>query len=111
MSNKSKDTILSIQTQYYENYGDSINPYWKPKGGQLFEIMVDCDDVYDQDVTKDAIVEILKSQNNSHEKFEFLSYELIFNKPIQLSSSEFEGIAIEKAKARYEQCISNDYLN
>jgi hypothetical protein len=24
---------LLIQTQTYENYGDDVNPYWKPKGG------------------------------------------------------------------------------
>lgn len=106
-----QDSILSIQTQYYENYGDSINPHWKPKGGQLFEIMVDSMDMYDQDVAKEAIVEILKSQNNSHEKFEFLSYELIFSKPIQLSPSEFEQIVIDKSKEKYQQSSSNDYLD
>ena len=24
---------LLIQTQVYENYGDAVQPYWKPKGG------------------------------------------------------------------------------
>ena len=24
---------LLIQTQVYENYGDALKPYWKPKGG------------------------------------------------------------------------------
>jgi len=24
---------LLIQTQTYENYGDDVNPHWKPKGG------------------------------------------------------------------------------
>ena len=24
---------LVIETQYYENYGDDVVPYWKPKGG------------------------------------------------------------------------------
>jgi hypothetical protein len=102
-----QDTILSIQTQYYENYGDSVNPRWKPKGGQLFEIMVDSDDMYDQDVAKEAIIEILKGQNSSHEKFEFLSYELIFSNPIKLSSSEFENLIIEKGRAKYESQSDN----
>jgi len=29
---------ITIYTQYYENYSDTATPYWKPKGGQVFEI-------------------------------------------------------------------------
>lgn len=30
--------MLVIQTQVYENYGDAIQPYWKPKGGQSIKV-------------------------------------------------------------------------
>ena len=30
--------MIIIQTQVYENYGDSANPYWKPKGGDDVKI-------------------------------------------------------------------------
>jgi hypothetical protein len=29
---------LLIQTQVYENYGDAVNPYWKPKGGSDYVV-------------------------------------------------------------------------
>lgn len=29
---------LLISTQVYENYGDKVNPYWKPKGGMDYVI-------------------------------------------------------------------------
>jgi hypothetical protein len=29
---------LLIQTQVYENYGDIVQPYWKPKGGSDYVV-------------------------------------------------------------------------
>ena len=29
---------LLIQTQTYENYGDAVNPHWKPKGGSDYVV-------------------------------------------------------------------------
>ncbi len=29
---------LLISTQVHENYGDKVNPYWKPKGGSDYVI-------------------------------------------------------------------------
>ena len=37
------DTTIRITTQYYENYGDSTSPHWKPKGGFEFMIKADAD--------------------------------------------------------------------
>ena len=35
---------LVISTQYHENYGDEINPHWKPKGGSEYIVSVDSND-------------------------------------------------------------------
>jgi DNA-binding ferritin-like protein len=34
-------TLCQITAQYYENYSDTETPHWKPKGGQVFNLMVD----------------------------------------------------------------------
>jgi len=31
---------VKVMAQYYENYSDTKTPYWKPKGGQEFQIVI-----------------------------------------------------------------------
>jgi hypothetical protein len=33
-----KMSKLLISTQVYENYGDTVKPYWKPKGGSDYVV-------------------------------------------------------------------------
>jgi hypothetical protein len=83
-------TLCQITTQYYENYGDSQNPYWKPKGGQVFNVMVDSDEfMYGGDACIEAIQELLAKESDWHSKYEYLDYELIFSRPIVLNETEF----------------------
>ena len=98
-----RDTICQITAQYYENYSDSATPYWKPKGSHMFTVMVDSDDFcYAEDVCISTIMEMLKSEGNNHEKFEYVSHELIFQKPTELSIEKFEQIFSVKAKEYYQ---------
>lgn len=92
------NTLCQITTQYYENYGDSKNPHWKPKGSQLFTIDVDSDSfMYVEDNCIKAIKSLLEDQSNNHCRYEYISHELIFSKPIELKGFEeklesiFEG--------------------
>ena len=32
---------VKVMAQYFENYSDTKTPYWKPKGGQEFQIVID----------------------------------------------------------------------
>lgn len=96
------NTLCQITTQYYENYSDSATPYWKPKGSFLFNLYVDSDDFfYSEEVAIETIKEMLANQSNRHEKFEYVSHELVFNEPLKLSTEEFDTIFQEKAKAFY----------
>jgi len=89
------DTICQVQTQYYENYGDAQNPNWKAKGGFIFKIMVDADDFcYAEEECVLAIKDLLKAQSNQHERFEYISHELIFHAPVELKGFEEKLSAI-----------------
>lgn len=97
-----RDTICQITAQYYENYSDSETPHWKPKGSHLFTLMVDSDDFcYAEDVCISTIMEMLKSVCTFHERFEYVSHELIFQKPTELNSDVFETTFNELCAAKY----------
>ena len=98
-----RDTICQITAQYYENYSDSETPHWKAKGSHLFTVMVDSDDFcYAEDVCISTIMDMLKSESDSHQRFEYISHELIFSTPTLLDSYKFEQVFTEKAKAKYQ---------
>ena len=105
-------TLCQITAQYYENYGDSKNPYWKAKGGQIFNVYVDADDFfYSQDVAVEAIQELLSKQSDWHGKYEYLSYELIFAEPIVLSDRDFEKSFLVKLERKNQILQNNDSLD
>ena len=64
--------------QYYENYSDTENPYWKPKGGVNFVLHIDSDCMFyaEQEVIKWFQEVVLPKHNNSHFKYEYLSNEM-----------------------------------
>jgi hypothetical protein len=94
-------TLCQITAQYYENYSDSETPHWKPKGGQVFTLMVDSDDfLYGSEVCIEAIQELLAKESDWHSKYEYLDYELIFARPIVLDETEFENSLTQKFEAK-----------
>jgi hypothetical protein len=38
-----ENSLVRITAQYYENYGSSEAPHWKPKGGHEFSLRADSD--------------------------------------------------------------------
>jgi hypothetical protein len=83
---------ILVSAQYYENYSDSKNPYWKPKGGVDFSFPVDSDLVmwiYKEDL-KIALMKMVEDQSNEYSRYEYISHEVKFSKPIVV-----EGLDIE----------------
>jgi hypothetical protein len=83
---------ILVSAQYYENYSDSKNPYWKPKGGVDFSFPVDSDLVmwiYKEDL-KIALMKMVEAQSNEYSLYEYISHEVKFGKPIVV-----EGLDIE----------------
>ena len=86
---------LKIHSQFYENYNvdaDGLNnygdkqPHWKPKGGHTFEIEVDSDVVMYSTKLESHLIEIVASQSNDYEKFEYMEHELEIVQPSVLDS-------------------------
>jgi hypothetical protein len=83
---------ILVSAQYYENYSDSKNPYWKPKGGVDFSFPVDSDLVmwiYKEDL-KIALMKMVEDQSNEYSRYEYIDHEVKFSKPIVV-----EGLDIE----------------
>jgi hypothetical protein len=84
---------LKIHSQLYENYaaqdwdGNGDCPQsWKPKGGHTFEIEVDSDVVMYSTKLESHLIEIVASQSNDYEKFEYMEHELEIVQPSVLDS-------------------------
>tara|TARA_S200002703_G_scaffold158117_1_gene167672 strand:- start:336 stop:644 length:309 start_codon:yes stop_codon:yes gene_type:complete len=70
---------ITITAQYYENYSDTNVPYWKPKGGQIFEIeniesdlIIYCDDL------TEVLTNLVAAQSNEHVKYEYREHNVDF---------------------------------
>jgi hypothetical protein len=86
---------ILVSAQYYENYSDSKNPYWKPKGGADFSFPVDSDlaiYAYKEDL-KNALIKMVEAQSNEYSLYEYISHEVKFGKPIVV-----EGLGEELGK-------------
>jgi len=83
---------VKVIAQYYENYSDTKTPYWKPKGGQEFQIVIDSDTILYSDELKSHLTELVAAQSNEHFKYEYIEHDVQFIKPIVLESTELESL-------------------
>ena len=86
---------ILVSAQYYENYSDSKNPYWKPKGGADFSFPVDSDlaiFTYKEDL-KATLIKMVEEQGNEYSRYEYISHEFKFSDPIVV-----EGLGEELGK-------------
>lgn len=75
--------LVSITAQFYENYSfidgevDGENPYWKPKGGQVFQVHVPVDTLmYGEEAVIASIKRALKSYSNDYARYEYIDHEV-----------------------------------
>jgi hypothetical protein len=91
-------TLLHIFTQVHENY----NGTWKPKSGFLFTLRVDLNDfMYAENECIKAINLLLEKQSNDHERFTYVSHELIFSEPMELDAELFETLLQKECEKAY----------
>ena len=85
---------LKINAQYFENYNfhEGGEPCWKSKGGASFIIEdFDADTLfYDRERVVEVMKELVARENTPLEKFEYISHELTFAKPIVIPNYVFE---------------------
>jgi hypothetical protein len=96
-----RDTICRITAQYEENYGDSVNPHWKPKGGVEFTLNVDADDfMYSEEICVMAIKKLLtEAESNNCCRYTYVSHELIFSS-IKMDDELFENTLVHIYQTR-----------
>ena len=83
---------ILVHTQYFENYnvgpeGFGEVPHWKPKGGHTFQIEMDADLLLYTDPAE-VFGKMLEKQNSIAERFEYIEYEIQWQKPTVLGSQE-----------------------
>ena len=83
---------VKVMTQYFENYSDTKTPYWKPKGGQEFQIVIDSDTILYSDELKSHLTELVEAQSDEHNKYEYIEHDVEFIKPIVLDSERLEKL-------------------
>jgi hypothetical protein len=83
---------VKVMAQYFENYSDTNTPYWKPKGGQEFQIVIDSDTILYSDELKNHLKEMISNQSDEHNKYEYIEHDVEFKKPIVLDSEILEGL-------------------
>ena len=87
-------SLVQISAQYYENYNfeNGGTPHWKPKGEQVFTLRADTDlFFYGEEMCIEAIKVMLARYNDSLNKFEYISHEIIFQEPMVLDEYLFEN--------------------
>ena len=83
---------IKVMAQYFENYSDTNTPYWKPKGGQEFQIVIDSDTILYSDELKNHLKEMISNQSDEHNKYQYIEHDVEFKKPIVLDSEILEGL-------------------
>tara|TARA_Y100000389_G_C17234958_1_gene400106 strand:- start:222 stop:500 length:279 start_codon:yes stop_codon:yes gene_type:complete len=82
------DCKIIINSQYYQNYSDTDTPYWKPKGGHEFQIVVDSDVLMYSNELEKHLTKIVSKQSDEREKFEYRGHEVQFSDPTILGRGE-----------------------
>jgi hypothetical protein len=82
------DCKIIINSQYYQNYSDTDTPYWKPKGGHEFQIVVDSNVLMYSNELEKHLTKIVSKQSDEREKFEYRGHEVQFSDPTMLGSGE-----------------------
>jgi hypothetical protein len=97
--------LVIITAQHEENYGffnDVVVDNWKPKGEQKFTLNIDTEIfMYAKEQAIAAIKTLLASQSNNLDRYTYVSHELVFCEPIELSETDFiTQVGIECGKGQ-----------
>ena len=77
---------IKVTAQYFENYSDTKTPYWKPKGGQEFQIVIDSDVMMYSKYLEEHLTKLVSEQSDEHNKYEYIDHVVQFIEPIVLDS-------------------------
>lgn len=89
--------IISISTQYHENYSDTDTPHWKPKGEVKFQVEISYDILMYCNNLEKILTEMVAEESNDFGKYTYVSHDV--------SSSQPEELCSDKLRKR----ISNEF--
>ena len=83
---------IKVTAQYFENYSDTKTPYWKPKGGQEFQIVIDSDVMMYSRYLEEHLDKLVSEQSDEHNKYEYIDHEVQFIEPIVLDKDRLYNL-------------------
>ena len=102
------NAIITIQTQYQENYADTDTSSWRNKGGQTFNVEINSDILmYGTDDLVPHINSMLEAESNDMGRYLYVSHDVAFSKVITLSQATLEA-SIRKEFADEEERESEE---
>lgn len=91
--------LLRIFAQCMENYAQSGQAHWKPKGGQEFQLRLELDDFsYAKEKCLAVIDKLIEEQSNENLRFVVVHTEVIIHDPITLDEERFQTMLDESLK-------------
>ena len=102
------NAIITIQTQYQENYSDTATSSWRNKGGQTFSVEIKSDTLmYGTDNLVPHLESLLAAESNSMSRYLYVSHNVAFNKVQVLSQATLEA-SIQKEYANDLEAMHSD---
>ena len=83
--------IISISTQYHENYSDTDTPYWKPKGEVKFQVEISYDILMYCNNLEKILTEMIAEESNDFGKYTYLSHGVSPSQPEELCSDKLRN--------------------
>ena len=89
---KTMNCTIKVTAQYFENYSDTKTPYWKPKGGQEFQIVIDSDVMMYSKYLEEHLTKLVSEQSDEHNKYEYIDHEVQFIEPTVLDKDRLYNL-------------------
>ena len=83
--------IISISTQYHENYSDTDTPYWKPKGEVKFQVEISYDILMYCNNLEKILTEMIAEESNDFGKYTYVSHDVSPSQPEELCSDKLRN--------------------
>jgi len=83
--------IISISTQYHENYSDTDTPYWKPKGEVKFQVEISYDILMYCNNLEKILTKMIAEESNDFGKYTYLSHDVSPSQPEELCSDKLRN--------------------
>ena len=87
------NAIITIQTQFQENYSQNESPRWKNKGGTEFKVTINSDLLfYGTSDILPHLKTLVDAECNEHFRYIYLEHTVSFTEPEMLNAKTLESL-------------------